>query len=495
MAKATKTDQWVLLPPSGLHARGRGVSADAIAFFRSAGTGASTASVSGRQVPMRVLDSIGEDGAKLVELPPESRLAIRSMLPSVRVVPVVFYSPALAPVVQVHTRAARSGMRAPTITLRVVSRADRRPIAKALVVALVDVGDRIGAQGMTDRQGRVKLALGSSSVKLEGLYVYPAGGYWSLRQRNLTVSSSTEVALPLLDLGFVDAVRHFYGGADLRTGRGVTVGVLDTGIAEHPDLVIDGGMNAVTGENPDDFGDNGAGGHGTHVAGIIAARGEAPSGVRGVAPGVRLRSYRVFPRNSGSASSFVIAKAVDQAVADRCDLLNLSLGGGSPDPVLTAAVDDARAAGSLCIIAAGNDGRQPVSFPGLLGSALAISAMGRRGTFPPDAPENEDIAPPFGTDRRNFVAAFSNIGPEIDLTGPGVAIISTVPGGHAVFSGTSMACPAVVGAAAKALATSGLIRRRRNAARSDAMVKAVLSTAESLGFGPNFEGHGLPQPE
>ena len=495
MAKATKTEQFVLLPPTGLRAGGRGISPDAQAFFRAAGAGIPTLAVAGQDVPMTVIDSIGDDGAKLVELPPSSRLAIRSLLPSLRLVPVVYYEPALAPVRHVQTRAARAGLRAPTITLRIVSKAGGAPVARAIVVALTDLENSIGAQGTTDSQGRVKLALGAASVKLEGLYVYPAGAYWTLRRRNLTISSSTEVQLLPVDLGSTDSLRHFYGNADLAIGRGVTVGVLDTGIAEHPDLVVDGGVNTVTGEDPKDYGDNGRGGHGTHVAGIIAARGAAPTGVRGVAPGVKLRAYRVFGRNRGSASSFAIAKAIDQAVLDRCDLLNLSLGGGQADPVLTAAVDDARAAGSLCIIAAGNDGREPVSFPAFVGSALAVSAMGRKGTFPSSATEVEDVAAPYGADRKDFVAAFTNIGPEVDLTGPGVAVISTVPTGHAAMSGTSMACPAVVGAAARALGPSGLLKGRRSATRSDAMVKAILATATPLGFGPSFEGHGLPRPK
>ncbi|MEO5680018.1 MAG: S8 family serine peptidase, partial [Acidimicrobiales bacterium] len=296
------------------------------------------------------------------------------------------------------------------------------------------------------------------------------------------------------DLAVPDALRFFYGEAADAAGKGVTVGVIDTGVAKHPDLLISGGANTVTGEDPKDFGDNGKG-HGTHVAGIIAARGHAPTGVRGVAPGVKLRSYRVFAKDSGSATSFAIAKAIDQAVTDKCDLLNMSLGGGTADPVLTAAVDDARAAGSLCIIAAGNDGRQPVSFPANLGSAVAVSAMGRKGTFPTSAAETEDVASPYGTDKKNFVATFSNIGPEIDLTGPGVAIISTVPTGYTEISGTSMACPAATGAAARVVAAPGVRPKKRDASRSDAMVKAILAAAGPLGFGPTFEGHGLVVPK
>src|SRR5262249_1865584 len=133
-----------------------------------------------------------------------------------------------------------------------------------------------------------------------------------------------------IDLGFVDCVRHFYGNAATTVGQGVKVGVVDCGVdGTHPDLRLDGGENTVVGEHPADFGDNGIH-HGTHVAGIIAARGTPPAGIRGVAPDVILRSYRVFPRHvegvKDGASNFSIAKAIDRAVADGCDLINLSLG-------------------------------------------------------------------------------------------------------------------------------------------------------------------------
>jgi hypothetical protein len=119
--------------------------------------------------------------------------------------------------------------------------------------------------------------------------------------------------------------------------------VIDTGIAAHPDLVIDGGENTVVGEDPQDFGDNGDG-HGTHVAGIIAARGTPPSGIRGLAPAVTLRSYWVFGKNAEGASNFSIAKAVDRAVKDGCHLINMSLGGGPRDEATHSAIADARAA-------------------------------------------------------------------------------------------------------------------------------------------------------
>ncbi|MBA3268576.1 MAG: S8 family serine peptidase, partial [Acidimicrobiia bacterium] len=149
----------------------------------------------------------------------------------------------------------------------------------------------------------------------------------------------------------------------------------------------------------------------------------------------------------------------------------------------------------LCIIAAGNDSRAPVSFPATVDRALAVSALGRKGTFPTSSAEMDNVAAPYGTDRKNFVAEFSNVGPEIDLIGPGVGIISTVPENtYAEISGTSMACPAVTGMAARALDPS-VLAMKRDTARSEAMAKAILGSARSLGFDPPFEGHGLPDPK
>ncbi|HET7489668.1 MAG TPA: S8 family serine peptidase [Acidimicrobiales bacterium] len=499
MAKSTGAGQYVLLPPQGLRAKAATATTDARDFLRTAHEATGTSALALRDTragDLRVLDSLGPDGAKLVELSPGSLLALRAEQPELRVVPVVYYKPAVArrEVVE-ESRPARARAGGPAaITVQVVSKSGAKPVPNAVVVAFVDFAARRGAQGVTDANGRCSLNLGGASVKLERLYVYPLDAHWSLLKKNLTLTDGTKLVLTPLDLGAEDGVRHFYGNADLAVGKGVTVAVVDTGSGPHPDLVIAGGANTVQGEDPKDFSDNGHA-HGTHVAGIVAARGAPPAGIRGVAPGVKLRAYRVFGKGQGSASSFAIAKAVDKAVADKCDLINMSLGGGQPDPVLKAAVDDARAGGSVCIIAAGNDDRSAVSFPASEAMALAVSALGRKGTFPSTATESDEVGAPFGSDKKDFIAKFSNIGPEVDLTGPGVAIISTVPSGYAEMSGTSMACPAVTGAAARAIAGSAVLKAKRDAKRSAAIVKAIVASAHTLGFQPVFEGHGLPEPK
>src|SRR5262249_44847445 len=196
-----------------------------------------------------------------------------------------------------------------------------------------------GAQGDTNAQGVVRLALGGAAT-VERLYVYPKLRFWGTLKKNVSARRGIDVTLTPVTLDFTDALRYYYGNSPEDAGQGVTVGIVDTGVGPHADLVVAGGMNTVTGEDPNDFGDNGAG-HGSHVGGIVAARGTPPQGIRGLAPGVSLRSYRVFGKGAQGASNFAIAKAIDQAVTDHCDVINLSLGGGPTDPATQSAIVEA----------------------------------------------------------------------------------------------------------------------------------------------------------
>jgi subtilisin len=386
-----------------------------------------------------------------------------------------------------------------SVQVQVVAGDTGNPVAGVTVVAFTDFVNRTGAEGTTASNGTVALALGGAGA-IERLYLYPptdpATGLWPGLLRNLTLSAGDVFRLIPLDLAFVDCVRAFYPGAIPATGQGVTVGVVDSGVAlNHPDLSVSGGQNTVTGEDPGSFGDNATEGHGTHVAGIIAARGTPPAGIRGIAPGVTLRSYRVFGQRLGGASNFDIAKAVDAGITDGCHLLNMSLGSpasAGSDPGLADAITAAHNAGVLVFVANGNDGRQPVGFPASATFSQAISAMGRQGTFPAGTEPEGSVEAPFGTDAANFVADFSNIGPETDFTGPGVGVMSTLPGGYGVMSGTSMATPAEVGAAARVLASRpDILAMPGTVDRTAAMIAALAGVAAPLGFGATFEGKGI----
>lgn len=239
-------------------------------------------------------------------------------------------------------------------------------------------------------------------------------------------------------------------------GAGIQVAVLDTGIdVKHPDLAgnVLGGYNCVGERRFVD--DNG---HGTHVAGIIAAL-DNDIGVVGVAPEAKLWSVKVLDMfGSGSWSSvicgldYVAANA--PANGGEIRVVNLSLGGvgisdddcgfTSEDP-LHQAICRVRDAGVTIVVAAGNDAiSTSTSVPAAYDDAvITVSALadsdGEGGGLGPDTE--------YGLD--DTFANFSNYGSSVDLGAPGVNILSTAPGrGYAVMSGTSMASPHAAGAAA-----------------------------------------------
>jgi subtilisin len=278
------------------------------------------------------------------------------------------------------------------------------------------------------------------------------------------------------------------------------VAVLDCGVGPHPDLAPVSALNTVTGEPRLDGADNGSG-HGTHVAGIIAARGAVP----GLAPDAELLSWRVFGAGNAPATNYSIMKALIYAVDEGCHIVNLSLGidpaMAQIDITLAEAIEDASERGAVVVAAAGNDWSEPVRFPARLDKAVAVTAVGRRGTLPGSAYHAWEMAGPIGSDPDDVFAAFCNVGnafnSEVDLIGAGVGILSCVPhGGHAPRSGTSMACAAVSGMAARLLslpANRHLRDMAPDAARSAAIRSLLGASTRSLGLGFPLEGAGLPR--
>ena len=438
-----------------------------------------------------VLDSIRETGAKLITLPTREVGELRRAHPGTRIVPEVFYQPARAPRPAIRiaaTRSSESGSRGVVLT---VALAGAEPLADVELIAFTDFVEGRGAQGRTNRHGQVRLRLPANTRVIERLYLFPRTRAWPRLMRDYRVEA-TPIALRALDPAFIDSRGACYGQADATDGSGAVVGVIDTGCGPHPWLPVAGGMNAVYGEQASDWSD--VDGHGTHVAGLIAANGPD---FRGMAPGVQLRVYRVFGAKDEGASNFAIAKAIDRAVADGCDLLNLSLGGGPLDVLTDEAIKDARVRGALCVIAAGNDGG-PVAWPGRHTLAMAVSAIGVRGRWPRDATQSEEIEKPFGLRFGSdpcFVARFSNRGPEIDLAAPGLGIVSTLPpDALGVMDGTSMACPIATGVLARRLAQRpDLLAHPRNAARADEMERLALSGNLDLGLPRDLQGDGMPR--
>lgn len=241
---------------------------------------------------------------------------------------------------------------------------------------------------------------------------------------------------------------------DYATAAKIKVAVVDSGVdATHPDLQgkILPGYNFVEYDSvgrkysTDDASDDN--GHGTHVAGIIAAVSNNSMGVSGVtgALDVQILPVKVLD-DEGNGTTYDVVKGIKYAADNGVDFINLSLGSNYASAVEEAAVDYALSKGTLCIAAAGNEGTDvSTSFPAAYDSVMAIGSIDSQ-------------------DERSY---FSNYGKGLDLSAPGSSILSTIPeqcvaalqaegrkvygnpleGYYAVFSGTSMATPCAVGVA------------------------------------------------
>ena len=265
-------------------------------------------------------------------------------------------------------------------------------------------------------------------------------------------------------------------------GAGVKVAVLDSGIdPSHPDLNVVGGYNGVAQTASgwaDDLGI--CNGHGTHIAGTIAAR-ENGAGVIGVAPAVQLYAIKVFQDVSGQCLAFTSSQiaGLNWAVSQGVRLVNVSIGSTGTSFSYESAMQAAAAQGTYVVAAAGNSGGA-MSYPGYSDQVIGVAAL----------------------DASNVRASWSSTGPEVDFAAPGVGINSTMPGGgYGVKSGTSMATPHVVGVAALILAAQpGLtLDGLRQALRNGALDVDAAGFDNNTGWGlvraqNSLSGGGPPPP-
>jgi subtilisin family serine protease len=207
---------------------------------------------------------------------------------------------------------------------------------------------------------------------------------------------------------------------------------------------------------------------------------------RGTAPEAQIYSLKVFP--DGHVSDLV--EAVEWCIIHRMDVISMSLGSQAFSLVLANALRDAHERGITAIAAAGND-RTYVAYPAALPTVIAVGAIGRFGSFPDDSAHRLRIGSAMDWTGKLFAASFSNLGPEVGLCAPGVAVLSTVPTGFAAWDGTSMACPLVSGLAALILeAYPGL--RTGDSSQPEYVRSVLQASCSDLGMPPFLQGYGLP---
>lgn len=256
-------------------------------------------------------------------------------------------------------------------------------------------------------------------------------------------------------------------------GEGVRVAVIDTGVDDaNPQLApaVDASAGADT-IGPGD-GTLDEAGHGTQVAGIIAARPAPGTGFVGLAPGATLVPVRQNDAHD-SGTNATMAAAIRHAIAQRAGVINISQDTAGPltgDSVLGRAVAEAVGRDIVVVASAGNggtDGRRGVTYPAAFDGVLAVAA----------------------SDRDNERALFSQAGPFVDVAAPGVDIVSTVPGhGQCTDSGTSFAAPYVSGVAA-------LMRAKYPRWTAAQIAARIEQTAErSVNGHDDFVGWGVVDP-
>lgn len=253
----------------------------------------------------------------------------------------------------------------------------------------------------------------------------------------------------------------------------VLVCIIDSGYSgNHPDLPhgaqVQGSDNAGTGSWSSD-----ENGHGTHVAGTIAAVGGNDMGVIGVLPNqsVPLHIIKVFGADGWAYSSNLVGalNACKQGMSNRGFtrmVINMSLGGSVPSKTEEQAFNQAYSQNVLSVAAAGNSGNTSKSYPASYSSVVSVAAI----------------------DANKQRASFSQRNDQVELAAPGVSVLSTVPSGYANYSGTSMATPHVAGVAA-------LVWSQRLECSNDQLRQILRSSAQDLGaLGRDTSyGYGLVQ--
>jgi hypothetical protein len=286
----------------------------------------------------------------------------------------------------------------------------------------------------------------------------------TIQQSSMSFNEGSLQPGEFLDQSLVDRLK-LRDAHRVARGYGVTVAILDTGIdLDHPifagrihpaawDFVDRDGVPAELPDGMDDDGDgivDEALGHGSHVAGLVAL----------MAPGARILPLRVLD-SDGQGSSYGVANAIEYAVSNGAQIINLSLRMTSESAAMNRAISLAHEKGVLVVVAAGNTGDfGPLEYPASDPRVVAVASVDSQG-------------------RRSAFSAWSAA---ISVSAPGENLLSAYwNGGYAVWSGTSMAAPVVSGSAA--LLMSNNLRYSANGARKRIEASARGWRSEVLGLG------------
>jgi len=407
------------------------------------------------------------------------------------------------------SRTAAAPRRRREVQFQVLGEGDQ-PLAGAGVTGL---GRSFGALAITDQAGTASVAILDAEADLEdvgAIYVQPAADHWEcFIQRPILNPAETNIVRlrPLSSQRLPDAAnkpadekrpawtQELMGLGRLAaglTGVGVKIGLIDSGCDNsHPLLRhVAKGVDLTRGNGARDWTRDEIG-QGTHCAGIIAGTGDSALGVSGIAPGTEIHVFKLSP--GGRFSDLI--EALDQCIERQIDIVHLGVSANQVSELVARKIIEARLRGVACVATSGDEGG-PVRFPGMVPGVLCVSAVGRLGEFPADTHHALTAIPEFIGSVGVFATNFSGAGPQVGVCAPGVAVISSVPGGGlAARDGGAIAAAHVVGFAALVLAHHPLFRgvyASRGEQRVNALFELVLASATRPVFDPTRVGAGLP---
>src|SRR5215472_2429706 len=372
------------------------------------------------------------------------------------------------------------------IRLRVLGEGDR-PLS-GVGVSVAGIG--FPSEGRTDKRGEITLpVLLLPGKRPRSLYVSAPSNHWDqyLGEPDLSDGEVNIVRLQSIDetmAGFPDRLRYGWGQLEMGldrvpealAGQGVRIAIVDSGADTSHQLLrhVRNGLDLTDRAEPQGW-THDVIGSGTHSAGIIAAR-SADSGkmLRGFVPEAEVHVLKVFP--GGRFSSLL--EALDYCLEFDIDVVHLGCGSLPTSQAVEQKLREAVLHGIACIAAAGNsDGalQHPASSPFTIG----VGAVGRLNEYPERTWDATTFLPGMAAPDGMFAPSFSSFGPEIAVSAPGVAIVSTVPGGFQPQSGTSVAAAHVTGLAAMILAHHPLFQGPLRA-RTQQRVAVLFSTIRSL---------------
>jgi subtilisin len=409
----------------------------------------------------------------------------------------------------VSARTAQSGTLLPLrstaieVAIRVIGERDA-PLAK---VAVVIDGGGLPVQALTDETGTASLTFfGGSLEEIQTLFIRAAANHWDrvIPAPKLSSGTNTVKLRPLSEsypgfpgtrlLGWGQRLMGIDPAAGRFTGAGVRIGIIDSGCdISHPLLQhLKHGKDFTAGSTDRSWTQDLAS-QGTHCAGIIGASG-SKQGIIGCAPEAELHVFKVIP--DGRVSDLLAA--LDECIEREMDVIHIGVVTDGFSELVSQKLQEARQKGIVCIAAAGTAGGTPVFPAGLPGGAIAVAAIGKLKEFPADSSHVLNIVPQLIGSEGLFASRFNGSGPQIAVGAPGIAIVSTVPGGgYLAADGTPAAAAHVAGFAALVLAHHPLFQQEgvftvRTEQRVQALLELIQASAVPYFLDPQYAGVGVP---